>query len=364
MYVKKACGFNLSIYIIAFSIFLSSSFLTIYQPHNASSVLSASNMIVGDINGDNKIDILDYNILLGCYSDMLPPTSCNASIKLHADLNNDGKVNQYDYNLFIREVIAQENVSPTQNPTITQMPPNNGVSHWLITTNILNGLKNSDPATANWFFNTSNAFVKSNPVSGFSATTLASYTSYAQFQQDLSSGAYPKGDLWVMYGIESTTNSPLIEKQHPVQYLQKFAILAHQHNLKVMEVPGRDLVFVQGADCRNNSGENIDQAYIRCQIPAASHLADIYQVEAQGDQSNIAAYTSLVREAVDQVRSLSPTITVMSGLTTDRGDTPSQIFTSWQATHTMVSGYWMNSTTSTLQVAAQALDEIKAAGGH
>jgi len=61
-------------------------------------------MVTGDINNDNQINILDYNILMGCYSDLLPAVSCNGGDSLLADLTDDGNVNQFDYNLFLREL--------------------------------------------------------------------------------------------------------------------------------------------------------------------------------------------------------------------------------------------------------------------
>jgi len=64
-------------------------------------------LIAGDINNDNAINILDYNILMGCYSDLAPAISCTSDQKTASDLNDDGSVNQYDYNLFIRELSNQ-----------------------------------------------------------------------------------------------------------------------------------------------------------------------------------------------------------------------------------------------------------------
>jgi hypothetical protein len=66
--------------------------------------LPAVSLIAGDVNGDNVVNILDYNILMGCYSDLLPPVSCNGGDEVLADLNDDGSVNQFDYNLFLREL--------------------------------------------------------------------------------------------------------------------------------------------------------------------------------------------------------------------------------------------------------------------
>jgi len=196
---------------------------------------------------------------------------------------------------------------------------------------------------------------------GLAATPLASYTSYAQFAQDLADGSFPAGVKWVMFGLESTSASPEVEKQNPAAYLKDFALLAHRHGLHVIEVPGRDLVGVPGAACRAQTGEKFDHAFLRCHIPADARYADVLLIEAQGDQSDVPAYSALVTAAASQVQAVAPGISVMSGLTTDRGDSAAQIFACWEATHATVSGYWMNSSTSTLPVAAQVLNLIRAA---
>lgn len=64
-------------------------------------------MIAGDINSDNVLNILDYNFIMGCYSDLLPAKDCNETNKMNSDLNDDGYVNQVDYNLFLREISTQ-----------------------------------------------------------------------------------------------------------------------------------------------------------------------------------------------------------------------------------------------------------------
>jgi hypothetical protein len=65
-------------------------------------------LIVGDINGDNVINIADYTILFDCYADDTSAKNCSdVSKKKLADLNNDGNINYFDYNLFIRELSAK-----------------------------------------------------------------------------------------------------------------------------------------------------------------------------------------------------------------------------------------------------------------
>lgn len=62
-------------------------------------------LVVGDSNGDGTLSILDYNIILDCYSDFLAPKNCeDPAKKAKADLSDDGKVNHDDHTLFLREL--------------------------------------------------------------------------------------------------------------------------------------------------------------------------------------------------------------------------------------------------------------------
>ena len=65
-------------------------------------------LVTGDSNNDNALSILDYNIILDCYSELTPARDCSSGDKkLSADLTDDGKINQFDYNLFLRELSFQ-----------------------------------------------------------------------------------------------------------------------------------------------------------------------------------------------------------------------------------------------------------------
>lgn len=70
--------------------------------------ITATALIAGDMDNNNAINILDYNLLLNCFSDLTPATKCSSGItQANADLNDDGVVNLTDYNLFLREIITQ-----------------------------------------------------------------------------------------------------------------------------------------------------------------------------------------------------------------------------------------------------------------
>jgi hypothetical protein len=82
--------------------------------------MPVAQLVAGDINGDNRIDALDYNVLYDCGYGKLDPLSmsdpnsafknkqCQSHAqKENADLNDNGKVEHSDYNLFIREISVQ-----------------------------------------------------------------------------------------------------------------------------------------------------------------------------------------------------------------------------------------------------------------
>ncbi len=66
-----------------------------------------TSLVAGDVNNDNKLSTLDYDIIIGCYSDILPAKNCDNQRKLDADISDDGFVNHDDYNLFLRELSVQ-----------------------------------------------------------------------------------------------------------------------------------------------------------------------------------------------------------------------------------------------------------------
>ena len=69
--------------------------------------MSPVDLIAGDSNNDNRLDILDFNLIMDCYSEYEGPKACDDEKVIITDLNDDGFVNQTDYNLFVREITIQ-----------------------------------------------------------------------------------------------------------------------------------------------------------------------------------------------------------------------------------------------------------------
>lgn len=72
--------------------------------------LPLASLVTGDINNDNQLDILDYNILVSCFGSKQQTSSCTnppTQQSPGSDLTDDGKVDGVDYNIFLRELSVQ-----------------------------------------------------------------------------------------------------------------------------------------------------------------------------------------------------------------------------------------------------------------
>lgn len=87
---------------------------------NVVNELADTQLVAGDTNTDNFLNVLDYNALLDCgYGELEPKPIADANSKFNTteckahppvrnvDVNDDGLVNSFDYNLFLRELSVQ-----------------------------------------------------------------------------------------------------------------------------------------------------------------------------------------------------------------------------------------------------------------
>lgn len=93
---------------IIFGVLLISILLTVvFLQRNQDIRQNASQPLDGDINGDTKVDLLDYNIFTTCYGVKITRALCTH--KAQVDLNKDGNVGGIDYNILLRGMFQQEN---------------------------------------------------------------------------------------------------------------------------------------------------------------------------------------------------------------------------------------------------------------
>jgi CHAP domain/Dockerin type I domain len=70
---------------------------------STTNVLPPQQLFVGDVDGNDVINILDYNLILDCMNNQ---SDCTPVDRINADLNDDGVVNPVDLNLFQRTLVS------------------------------------------------------------------------------------------------------------------------------------------------------------------------------------------------------------------------------------------------------------------
>jgi len=225
----------------------------------------------------------------------------------------------------------------------------------------------ADQSTIKHFFNAATSFgtgpnSAANPVTdGLSTSATMYYSSYAQFQSDLNSGAITYPYKWVMYDPEGWANTPAAEQKDPVKYLGLFASLAHQHGYKVIETPARDLGNVATVCPLNTrTGENLDQWYVRCKIAAAAAAADVFVVQDQVNTTNVTEYDWLFSQARSQAVAANAAVQVDAEVSANYG-TADQMAAAAQSVP-KASGFYLSTTSSGITQTDQFLQKMQAAG--
>jgi hypothetical protein len=198
---------------------------------------------------------------------------------------------------------------------------------WAMTAGNVQSLSAVDASTASYFFNTATAYgsgaslVKTPIQAHYATTPVLSYTSYAQFQSDLTSGAITFPYKWVMYDPENWAATPLNEQQDPVKYMTLFGQLAHANGLKVIQAPALDLATVTGSVLPRLAGESANAWFVRVNIAGAAAAAgDIFQLQ---DESNTTVgggeYASLFNSTETQAQAANASVRVFSEVSTVNG---------------------------------------------
>lgn len=252
--------------------------------------------------------------------------------------------------------------APTTSVKIAHLTAQATVSpqRWLTGSGSLTEIATMNRRDARHFFSSSRSFVIGHAVPGYAAAAVTDFKSYAAFGKVI---AHLHRGQWVLYDNEHWSFTPVAEQRHPATYMRRFAHLAHQHGLNVIEAPARDLMSVPGGDCTRQPGQTTDKAYLACGIPQDARFADIYEIQAQADQPTASSYASFVKAARRQALGANPHLVLLAGLTTDRAGSPAQIVACWKVTNKLLAGYWMNTNTATVRVATNALTRIRQAGG-
>lgn len=224
-----------------------------------------------------------------------------------------------------------------------------GTTSWITTGSNMSKVAAVDPALATRLFDSAAAYATGNRQgtqdqvpSGYDSQATLPYRSYAALAADLKARAIDPRITVLLYDPENWSDTPLVERQHPLTYMKQFVSLAHAHGYRAVLAPGRDLMGVKGADCSQSRGETYAAAYLRCKL--ASVAADGFEIQAQADEFSPVAYASFVRAAAAQAFAADPRAAVFAGLSTSPATgtaTATQLSAAAAAVRGSVTGYYL-----------------------
>ena len=213
-------------------------------------------------------------------------------------------------------------------------------AHWLFT------LDQTDKALADKFLGSDSSVLLGNSPSrhGSYVPTAFVWTSFRRFRTLLADPNAAPSLIplrLVMYDPEAWNATPINEQRHPVVFMQRFARLARSHGWQVLLTPNPNLMTVPRGDCVARPGESPTAAYVRCNIAGfAAEVADIVETQAQAFESTPKAYSSFVRQTVEQARRANPRVRVISGLTTSQG--AAAMYAAWNSVRGVVDGSYLS----------------------
>lgn len=220
----------------------------------------------------------------------------------------------------------------------------NGIT-WIINNEALDELGKAGASSSllTSGFHNDRTYVVNNSVPSAFGVPTATYTSYQSIQSAIINGRLPGNYKAVIYDNESWQFTPLAEQQDPVHYEQLVGELLHQHGLLYIATPATDLIKVM--DPNVAAGATFD-AYIRKNIAAdTARYADVYEIQAQGSETDIPKFSNFVTSAAAQARAANTNIKVLAGISTNPSGqvvTSDRLSAAFSAVRSSVDGYWLN----------------------
>ena len=227
-------------------------------------------------------------------------------------------------------------------PLVTSSPSG---KIWMISSSAYNLLSSSTSgqALAQKFFNSSRSIivVGSRNAQSYGGASLALYfTSFADFENKMATET-PSGAQYAVFDDENWGYTPPAEQKNADLYFQKFSNLAQQYGLKVIASPSPDL-----ANAFPRKTSSIYNDYLNDMIAgSAAKWSDVFDIQAQGLQSDPQKYASFVAAVAQQVKKINPGIEVIVSLSTNpssRAISPQTLLDDVRLTAGTVDGYWLN----------------------
>ena len=188
---------------------------------------------------------------------------------------------------------------------------------WMISSSAYGLLSSSTSgqALAQKFFNSSHSIivVGSRNAQSYGSASLALYfTGFADFGSKMPTET-TSGAQYAVFDDENWRYTPVAEQKNIDLYFQKFSNLAQQYGLKVIASPSPDL-----ANALPRKTPSLYNDYLSDTIAgSAAKWSDVFDIQAQGLQSDPQKYASFVAAVAQQVKKINPGIEVIASLSTN-----------------------------------------------
>ncbi len=146
----------------------------------------------------------------------------------------------------------------------------------------------------------------------------------------------------VLYDPEGWEMTPPEEQRDPAWAACRAAAITHAHNKILIVTPAINLIRVIDP----GSGGNRFEAFARTRLAGdIAKCADVYEIQAQGAETDKAAYRKFVEAEARQARAANSHVVVLAGISTNpMGQEVSgkDVFEAVQSVRSTVDGFWLN----------------------
>jgi len=169
-----------------------------------------------------------------------------------------------------------------------------------------------------------------NPLSGLAIpANMVIFRSYGKLKTALADKALPAGTTWVGLDLEAWTETPLWQQKRPT-YTERLAeTVVHAYGLKLITMPGVDLLPGLGDKQTMNNYLNVESDDVKGLAAGAAKYADAVDIQAQRWERVVGTgtqhYAWLVNKAASQARQANPSVFVLAGLSTCPQGVPTNV---------------------------------------
>ncbi len=236
-------------------------------------------------------------------------------------------------------------VASSLSATVTPAVPANNVT-WMINATALTRLQSTGSGWSQVdsarFFDNAHTYIIGQEPAGWQGISTRSFTSYMTLQAAFAAHSIPSSVRAIVYDNEAWQFTPEEEQQHFALYMHKAADLVHSHHMLLIATPAIDLTRALDPGGKGSTYSHFLSLNI---IKAAAQYADVVEIQAQDTEANLSTYTHFVSVAATQAKTANLRVVVLAGLSTNPNGqkiTAQQLYAAFQATSSVVSGYWLN----------------------